>query len=238
MTNTLNQGTLPQQMFSANPGPPQSVDPSKTNRGVCSLTFKEREFQFRTNPNEIWWTYELVRNVEQTYGGRVVQLLGTRLGDLQVKVECGAGGWPYLMKVVLFLRDMLSDQRGGDTAVFEYTTRNWRMKVYGMTIPFQDEVEATTRELTLNFKIQEDVTGVLSQITLNAEILRLQDGVYGGTVDPHNRYDDPFSQDAAAPTDAINPSGPSYNASNITNNVGSSILGSFPGASLFGSFGI
>lgn len=217
--------------FPATPGagPLSSGSPGTANRGLCTLTFQGRVLRFRTNPNEIWWTYELLTKVHQTYGGRVVQLLGTRLGDLNVKVEAGRGGWPYLMQLVGYLRDMMSDQRGVQPpAVFEYTTRNWRCNVYAMTIPFEDQLEATAREVQLNFKIQEDLTGVLSQVTLDAEIARLQEGVYGPGRQPHNKYNDPEQQgrQEGAP---VSPGGPSYGPSGITNTVDSSPQGDNPG---------
>lgn len=200
-----------------------------TNRGLCTLSYQGRVLRFRTNPNEIWWNYELIRRVENTYGGRVIQLLGTRLGDLTVKVECGLGGWPYLMQVVRFLRDMISDQRNEvEPAVFEYTSRNWRLGVYAVNIPFSDEVTATTREIALNFKVQEDLTGVLSQVTLNAELMRLQEGVYGPGVQPHNKYNDSEAGAGMSLADPINPGGPSYAPSGIVNLVNSMPFGSNP----------
>lgn len=166
------------------------VAPGSTNRGICSLSANGNVFRFRTSPNEIWWTYELITHVEQTYGGRVVQILGTRLGDLTVKVECGKGGWDYLMKVVTYLRDVISDQRNGKPATFEYTTRNWKLNVYAMNVPFQDQVSATVRELAMTFKIQEDVSGIVSSTSLNAELARLQDGIYRPGQNIHNQYND------------------------------------------------
>jgi hypothetical protein len=210
------------------PGPPGIV------RGLCSLSWGGRTFSFRTNPNEIWWSYELIRKVEDTYGGRVIQLLGTKMGDLRVKVEIGHGGWSYLMQVVLMLRDLLSDQRNGQTADFRYTTRNWHLKVYAMTVPFEDRVEATTREIELSFRIQEDVTGVLSRVTLDAELLRLQDGVYGAGRPPHNQYNDYNALMAnqllkgGPNSDPVVPGGPNYDPSGITNTVDVNPLGSNP----------
>lgn len=211
-------------------GPLQNAGVGSTNRGLCTLSFQGRVFPFRTNPNEIWWSYELITHVEQTYGGRVVQLLGTRLGDLTVKVECGAGGWNYLMQTVQYLRDLLTDQRNGNTAVFEYTSRNWKLNVYSLVIPFEDQVDATVREITLNFKIQEDLTGVLSQISFDAELARLQDGVYGPGQQPHNKYND-FAAEAGATSNADpeGPGGPGSSPSGITNTVDSNPLGNNPG---------
>jgi hypothetical protein len=217
--------------FAATPGagPLGPGSPGTANRGFCTLTFKGRVFRFRTNPNEIWWNYELITKVHQTYGGRVVQLLGTRLGDLSIKVEAGRGGWPYLIRMVTYLRELMSEQRGVQPpATFEYTTRNWRMNVYSLTIPFEDRVEATTREVQLNFKIQEDLTGVASQLALDAEIARLQEGVYGPGRQPHNKYNDP-AQMGKSEGDPLSPGGPAYAPSGITNTVDSNPQGDNPG---------
>jgi hypothetical protein len=215
--------------FQPTSGPLTGInDPGSSNHGLCTLSFGNRVFRFRTNPNEIWWTYELVTNIDQTYGGRVVQLLGTKLGDLTVKVEAGRGGWDYLMSTVLYLRDMLSDQRGGQTGVFEYTTRNWKLNVYAMNIPFQDEVNATVREMTLSFKIQEDVNGVVSGATLNAELARLQDGIYRPGQSVHNEYND-FTK-GGVPLDQSGAGGPGgYTPSGITNQVDTQLQGDNPG---------
>jgi hypothetical protein len=213
------------------PAVPLPPAPGGAASGICSLTYGSGQvFTFRTNPNEIWWSYELIKNVEDTYGGRVIQLLGTKLGDLRVTVECGRGGWSYLMQVLLYLRNLLSDQRNGQTATFLYTTRNWQLKVYALTIPFQDQVEATTREIELNFKIQEDISGTLSRVTLDAELSRLQDGVYGPGHPPHNMYNDARSQAGMGPTVATvqTAGGPNYTGSGITNTVDSNPAGSSP----------
>jgi hypothetical protein len=148
-------------------------------RGIASLTFNGKVLRFRTNPNSVWWSYLLKTNVEQTYGGRVVQILGVGIDDLVVKVECGRGGWPEAKRIVDFLRQVMIDQRKGKNNIgdFKYTTRNWHMKVYALSVPFQDQVNATTRELELHFKVQEDVSQVQSQAALSAELTRLRDGV-------------------------------------------------------------
>lgn len=228
MTNALNASSVAQGLsmpsLSASSGPTASSSPGMINRGLCTLSYRGRTLTFRTNPNEIWWDYQLITNIDQTYGGRVIQLLGTRLGDLSVTVECGQGGWPYLMQVVSWLRDLLVDQRSGNTAEFEYTTRNWHLKVYALNIPFQDEVEATTRPLVLNFKIQEDVSGVLSQVSLNTELARLQEGVYGPGQMPHNRFND-YAFDREQNDGSLNASGPAYAPSGVTNTVDSTPQG-------------
>ena len=215
--------------FQSSVGPAKTAAPGSTSRGLCTLSYGNRVFRFRTNPNQVWWTYELITHVDETYGGRVIQLLGTRLGDLTIKVECGAGGWDELMRMVMFLRDLLVDQRNGNTALFEYTTRNWKLHVYGLTIPFQDEITATTRELEITFKIQEDVSGVVSRASLNTEIARLREGIYRPTDNIHNQYND--KDKGGVPLNILGSSIPTipYAPSGLTNTVDTSPLGNNPG---------
>src|SRR4029077_6373446 len=99
-------------------------------RGICSITHGNRTFRFRTNPNQFAWTYKLNKRVDPTYGGRVVQLLGTNIDDFVVQADCGKGGWEYANALTLFLRDVMIDQRQGEPATFEYTTRGWKLKVF------------------------------------------------------------------------------------------------------------
>lgn len=146
-------------------------------RGIASLTHGTKAIVFRTNPNSVRWSYKLNTAVENTYGGRVVQLLSTSIQDLNIKIECGLGGWAYAVRIAEFMRNMMVDQRNGQPGLFEYTTRGWRMKVYALNVPFQDRITETTRELELNFRVQEDVTGVISKQTMSAELARLKDGI-------------------------------------------------------------
>jgi len=205
------------------PAPP--AGPAGDTQGICTLTWQNQVFRFRTNPNEIWWSYELLKAPMQTYGGQVIQLLGVKLGDLQVKVDCGAGGWPYLVEVVGFLRNLLSDQRNGNPAIFYYAPRNWKLQVYALSVPFQDQVEATVREIELNFKIQQDITGFVGKNTLDAELARLQNSVYGPGQDTHNKY----NSGSPDKTDAENPGGPTYSPSGIVNTVDTQVAGNNPG---------
>lgn len=146
-------------------------------RGICSLTYKGSTLRFRTNPNLIRWSYKLNTHVDTTYGGRVVQLLSTRIGDLRVVAEAGGGRWQYLDQVAHWFRDLLIDQRGGEPAEFAYTTRGWKLKVFAESIPFQDKLGDTLRAFEMQFKVQEDVSGLMSQWSLTQEIARLQDGI-------------------------------------------------------------
>jgi hypothetical protein len=166
-----------------------SADPSNSQqRGIASLTWGNHVFRFRTNPNEVRWNYSLITKTDQTYGGRVVQILGSKIDDLTVKIDCGNGGWPYLVSVVTYMRDLMIAQRNGQPAVFEYTTRGWKLKVYAANFPFGDQVTATTRELTLNFKVQEDISGIVSSSSIATALQTFVNGIGW----QRNQYNDMF----------------------------------------------
>jgi hypothetical protein len=152
---------------------------SSISRGIASLTFGGRTWRFRTNPNSVRFSYILNSHIEQTFGGRVCQILSCKIEDLIVVVEAGNAGWAYAANLALFLRDFLDYQRNpmAPPGNFVYTTRNWNFKVYQLSIPFQDSVQATVRPIEMHFKVQEDVSGVVSGAILDATLAKLQDGI-------------------------------------------------------------
>lgn len=157
---------------------PGSTVAADRARGICSLkTDSGKSFRFRTNPNSIKWKYVLNTNIEDTYGGRVIQILSTKITQLQVQVEAGWGGWPYVVKVAFFLRDMMNEQRNGKPATFEYTTKNWKLKVFAVSIPFTDSVGKPNSKIDMAFNVVEDTNSVLSSQSIGAELSRLQEGV-------------------------------------------------------------
>lgn len=174
--------------------------------GVASITHNGKVFRFRTDPNTVRWNYKLNTAVEQTYGGRVVQLLSCTIEDLTVTADAGLGGWDYVYQAALFMRDMLFDQRnGGVHGVFEYAPRGWKLGVYAVNFPFTDDVAAVRREYTLTFKVQEDISGVITTESLALELAALKDGIGY----QHNEYNDPeFGMKVADPAADPQPRAP------------------------------
>lgn len=155
---------------------------------VATLSHGDKVFRFRTNPNAIRWSYRLKTSVTNTYGGRVIQILSASVDDLVVTADAGGGGWDYLYSSALFFRDMLIDQReNGTPGVFEYAPRGWKLGVYAMNFPFRDSVTEVRREFTMQFKVQEDISGIVTTDSIAQEIARLQEGI-GWT---HNDYNTP-----------------------------------------------
>lgn len=222
---------------------------SSSSRGIASLTFAGRTWRFRTNPNAVNFGYTLNTNIEQTFGGRVVQILSCKIDDLVVQVEAGNAGWAYAANLALFLRDFLDYQRAPQAApgVFEYTTRRWKFNVYALSIPFQDEVQATVRPLELHFKVQEDISGVVSGAILDATISMLQTSV-GWTRTVYNsgsvpsKNGQPFnsgSSPTGQPVNNNNVSGATTTGNNVTsgNGTGSAAPSVAPGGTSLSDLG-
>lgn len=147
--------------------------------GIASITHQGKTLRFRTNPNSVTWEYNLKTRVEETYGGQVVQVLSANIDNLRVTADAGRGGWPYLESVALFFRDMLYDQREGrgEPGVFRYPNRGWELKVFALNFPFKDSVPDILKEFTLQFKVQEDVTGIVSSSLIESEMAKLSKGI-------------------------------------------------------------
>lgn len=171
-----------------------------TERGIASLSHPNvSTLRFRTNPKEFNWSYTLRKRIDQTYGGRVIQLLGTSIDDFTFKADCGLGRWAEMNRVAKFMRDVMIAQRNGVPATFEYTTRGWKFDAFVVSVPFADAVEEVLREFEVGLKVQEDVSGLMSRNTLQAELARLQDGIGFR----RNQYNDPmYGQNKALATDS------------------------------------
>ena len=87
-----------------------------------------------------------------------------------------------------FFRDMLFDQReGGLPGTFTYPGRGWDMKVYALQFPYKDRWDDVRREFTMEFKVQEDVSGVISSNSIALELAKIKQGVGYS----RNEYNDP-----------------------------------------------
>lgn len=182
---------------------PQKTSPAvlgADERGITTLRHPGvGTFRFRSNPKQFNWGYTLNKRIDMTYGGRVVQLLGTRIEDFSFTADCGAGRWDEMNRVARFMRDVMIAQRGGVPATFEYSTRGWSFNGYVVSVPFSDAVEEVLREFGVSMKVQEDVSGLMSRNTLTAELRRLRDGI----AFRRSQFNDPMAgQNREARTDS------------------------------------
>lgn len=161
--------------------------------GVVVISHGSKSFRLTVDPNSVSWTYNLNTNVDETYGGRVIQILSVRLGDLVVDANSGSGRWEYYDRLARFCRDVLFDQKEtGQPARFFYPTKGWDLSVFLAKVPFNDEVGNTHHPFRLRFKIQEDVSGVITQDSMGHELDKIREGIGY----ERNDYNYPQARDA------------------------------------------
>jgi hypothetical protein len=100
---------------------------------------------FRVDPDHIEWNFEVLTNVVETIGGRVIQIIGSYLDDLTLTGSFGQDhstpqgeSWRQAEAFLLLIRQIM-DYQSQDAnlqaemhrpAVFTYPPKNWRFNVY------------------------------------------------------------------------------------------------------------
>lgn len=87
---------------------------------------------FRIDPSSISLGYSIKTNVKNTVGGRVIQVLGTKIDNLTVKGSVGIGGYTEhrnLVKNMLYLAEKQLEDRG-TPMMFTYPPEDWQFRVY------------------------------------------------------------------------------------------------------------
>jgi hypothetical protein len=101
---------------------------------------------FRIDPESISWNWQVVANVIETIGGRVIQIIGAYLSDMTVSGSLGqdhknassgeswqqANEFLRLVTKIMEFQSQDSNQQGvmHQPAVFSYPPKNWRFNVY------------------------------------------------------------------------------------------------------------
>jgi len=95
-------------------------------------------FQFRLDPHTVSWDYEITAIDIPTIGGKVVQVLGSHLGDMKVTGSFGKGGWREQEKFLIAMKaigdDQVNAQRVSNSTRqpmrFRYPPKGWDFGVY------------------------------------------------------------------------------------------------------------
>ena len=114
--------------------------------GTATLGFAGgRPIAFRIDPDNIAWNFEVLTNVTETIGGRVIQVIGSYLDDLTVQGSFGQDhstphgeSWRQA-EAFLTLIQAIMDQQAADAnqqammhppCTFSYPPKNWRFQCY------------------------------------------------------------------------------------------------------------
>jgi hypothetical protein len=125
--------------------------------GVASLGFENGpSILFRIDPNNVQWQFQIETAEIQTLGGRVVQVVGTTLGDLMIEGNFGQDhslpdeeglSWRLANAFTAKIRDMMDYQSSNnnstgtptkDPAIFSYPPKDWKFLVYISSISDPD----------------------------------------------------------------------------------------------------
>jgi hypothetical protein len=153
---------------------------------LLSFTGGARSFTLRTNPNYISYSYSLRTKTFQTYGGKVIQILGVNYGPLQIEIESGSittinghpGGFEYLRSVVQWFKETSLWQRNNKRPIrFTYPERNYVLDVFLKNIVIADDLQNVLRPLQIEMEIENDFTGLLTGDIIDSELEYFQEGI-------------------------------------------------------------
>lgn len=165
--------------------------------GQASLGFDSGpSIDFRIDPNDIHWEFQIETAVIETLGGRVVQVVGATLGDLMIfggfgenKKQPGDSGasWRLADTFARRIREMMEYQSRGSTvtgkilqspAIFSYPPKGWKFAVTIMDLadPQGGSVGYSTgkfaHEYQLSLFIVEDLSPSTSQLGSNGGVVK------------------------------------------------------------------
>lgn len=143
---------------------------------------------FRAEPHNISWDFKMKVKETKTLGGKVIQILGTTLGDMTVVGQFGHGpkseggeNWAdqirFRTQIIKAVRT--AEKQSNPKALrFRYTPRNWDFQVFvkSMTQTVFTNQD-TAPEYTLVFSVDEEGSGSITKGVTDMYLSRLMDGV-------------------------------------------------------------
>lgn len=170
----------PQSPYNPPPAPPPPIELPHSGKGRASLA----GVPFRLNPTSINWTFDAKVADIATVGGKVVQVLGTKISDITVSGTFGAGGWQEQVEFLAWIKELADRQTSNLPPVhFRYPAYGWDIPVYikayrtpdgGRSIVLDNNIIAPRWDLVL-FVAESSAT--LDRVAADAFIARLSKGI-------------------------------------------------------------
>lgn len=173
---------------------------------------------FLIDPRSAQWDFGMKLAEKKTVGGKVVQVYGTRLGDMVVSGNFGRGdraagdeaGWEYQERFLGQVKRWAhQSEQGGPPLHFMFPPRGWDFHVVLKGFRGRGGSSITHSNTEFNpqwnliFGIVSDNTGIVVRATMDIYIQRLMDGVgwkqskYNGP--KQSDVDDMFTQAGVDP---------------------------------------
>lgn len=155
----------------------------------ASLTSPIASHHFAFNPDEVKWSFSNNTVSRDTVGGRVVQLLSSKVEQMTVVGRAGSRG--ELQRLAQNLKKIMEYQIKTQNAVhFKVPSRKWNFKVYIQNVSSLGwDYSATSYPYEIALMIQEDLTGLSSKAVEKEALSRLAQGIgytekyHGGSVE-------------------------------------------------------
>lgn len=152
--------------------------------GVASLD----GVPFRLDPSEVAWDFTIKTKTLPTVGGKVIQVFGTKLGNMTVNGEFGQGGWQAQAAFLERIRAIGARQAnlGAQVPVrFRLPQHGWDFQVFLNSFTNRDGGSSSVRQAagifaptwSLNFTIAEDHTAGLKEAATELFIRRISKGM-------------------------------------------------------------
>ena len=150
-------------------------------QGLASIGFYTGEsVTFRLNPTDVNWNFQINTAVTETVGGRVVQVLGANLSDIDVRGVLGApnmkadAAWQAAESFFQGIARLVAKQSSDATIpdrlmkhpmVFNFPAKGWKFEVYIKSLVDDQGNAAVTHSpgrftygFTLTLSVQNDLT--------------------------------------------------------------------------------
>ena len=142
-------------------------------------------YDLAVDPNSVTYGYNLRTAETETYGGKVVQILGAEaVSPVVVSAEAGSGGWDELYRVAYFIRGYMGAAEKRHVH-FVFPQKGWDMEGWFLGFPrFFVDLETLSPSYQVPFHVEWE-NGQLAESAISAELQKIQDGI---GFDPDNKY--------------------------------------------------
>ena len=157
------------------------IDIEQGLRSTAYLSAADILYRFDVNPNSVEWNYRHHTHVQDTLGGRVVQLLGVSVEGMTIRGDAGAGidGRKKLQKLasrIGYIMQTIHVERQ-NPVYFKVPSRDWKFRVYITSAPRLGwDSQTLTYPYELQFQVIEDL-GIATRDSLHGELDRLKRGI-------------------------------------------------------------
>lgn len=148
---------------------------------MFTIGFGNRSITLPANPQAVSFGYNLNTVTTDTVAGKVVQILSTNVTDLTVSAKMGASDSTRgntvdrYIELVMFCRDMMvyhaNEKKPG---TFTFPSLGYDLRVFLKNQSFTESFTQVSYPYTLNFMVDQDVSGVAETNAMRSEFAKIK----------------------------------------------------------------